>query len=345
MACGGGGAGTAGGGKSKADLKSYQPGTDTATKVDDQKFPVTKAERKYVIGVTFPHFKDPYWISEAYGVQQEANRLGIEVRINAATGYGDTSTQLRQLDTYLTQQVDGLIIGAVDSKGIAPAADRAWDQGIPVAYANALADSKRTMGVYTDDQLAGVKQADYIASKDPTARVIAFCGPPGVVWPKLRCEAFKKELKEKAPGATILAEKYHDMDRAKIAEVAGNTIQAFPQAGWVFNSTDLQAKGVIDALRAAGKKPGDVKITNLTMGSELFDLMKQGWITYGLAEQPVLQGKLAVDELVLVLNGMHPTANWAVDLPGFENTPADLQRFASTGQAWEWAPATYRPGS
>ncbi len=337
--------GSANAGKSRADLKNYQPGTDTQYGVNDTTFPVNKAARKYVIGVTFPHFKDPYWVAEAYGVQQEANRLGVEVRINAATGYGDTSTQLRQLDTYLTQQVDGLIIGAVDSKGIAPAADRAWDQGTPVAYANALADSKRTMGVYTYDQLAGIKQADYIASKDPNAQVIAFCGPPGVVWPKLRCEAFKTELKAKAPNATILAEKYHDMDRAVIATVAGNTFQAFPQASWVFNSTDLQAKGVIDALRAAGKKPGDVKITNLTMGSELFDLMKQGWITYALAESPILQGKLAVDQVVSVLNGNHPTANWAVDLPGYENTPAGLQRFESTGQKWEWAPATYRPGS
>jgi ABC-type sugar transport system substrate-binding protein len=347
VACGGASSsgGSASAGKSRADLKNYQPGTDTKTGVSDTTFPVDKAARKYVVGVTFPHFKDPYWISEAYGVQQEADRLGIQVRINAATGYGDTSTQLRQLDTYLTQQVDGLIIGAVDSKGIAPAGDRAWDQGSPVAYANALAESKRTMGVYTDDKLAGVKQADYIASKDPNAKVIAFCGPPGVVWPKLRCEAFKQELTAKAPNATILAEKYHDMDRAKIAEIAGNTFQAFPQAGWVYNSTDLQAKGVIDALRAVGKKAGDVKITNLTMGSELFDLMKQGWITYGLAETPVLQGKLALDEIVSVLNGDHPTANWAVDLPGYENTPADLQKFEATGKKWEWAPTTYRPGS
>jgi protein TorT len=340
--CGGGGGG--GGGASKDDLKSYQPDGKTVRKVDENTFGTPKPDGKYVIGVSFPHFKDPYWVAEAYGVQQEAKRLDVTVRINAATGYGDTATQLQQVDTFLTQNVNGIILGAVDSKGMAPAADRAWKQGIPVVYANALADSKKSMGVYTDDALAGVKQADFIASKDPNAKVIAMCGPPGVVWPKKRCEAFVAELKKKAPNAQVLAMKYHDMDRAKIADVAGNTLQAFPQATWVYNSTDLQAKGVIDALRARGAKPGQVKITNLTIGEELFNYMKQGWITYALSERAVTQGRLAVDEMVDVLNGKKMPANWAVNLPGYEGTKAGVQKFqADQEAARNWAPGGYRP--
>jgi ABC-type sugar transport system substrate-binding protein len=277
--CGGDSGGGGSGGASKDELKNYQPQDRTVRKVDENTFGTPKPARKYVIGVTFPHFKDPYWVAEAYGVDKEAKRLGVEVRINAASGYGDTAGQLKQVDTYLTQNVDGIILGAVDSKGMAPAADRAWREGVPVVYANALADSKKSIGVYTDDALAGVKQADFIASKDPKAKVIAMCGPPGVVWPKKRCEAFVSELKKKAPQAKVLAMKYHDMDRAKIADVAGNTLEAFPNAKWVYNSTDLQAKGVIDALRARGAKPGEMKITNLTIGEELFGILKQGSTT------------------------------------------------------------------
>lgn len=330
-------------GATKTQLKNYQPGNRTVRKVNEFTFPVNHAARAYTIGVGFPHFKDPYWVAEAYGVYKEAQRLHITAKIQAATGYGDTTTQLQQLDTYLAQGVDGLIIGAVDSKGIAPEADRAWNQGIPVTYANALAESKRSMGVYTDDALAGVKQADYIAAHDPHAKVIAFCGPPGVVWPKRRCQAFVAELHRKAPQARILTQKYHDMDRAKIADIAGNTFQAFPQATWVYNSTDLQAKGVIDALRAEHKKPGQIKITNLTIGQELFGLMQKHWVTFALAERAVLQGRLAVDQIVMVLNGQHPPANWAVDLPGYQSTPADLKRFLKHEWTYNWAPASYHP--
>ena len=342
--CGGDSGGGGSGGASKDELKNYQPQNRTVRKVDENTFGAPKPARKYVIGVTFPHFKDPYWVAEASGVDKEAKRLGVEVRINAASGYGDTAGQLKQVDTYLTQNVDGLILGAVDSKGMAPAADRAWREGVPVVYANALADSKKSIGVYTDDALAGVKQADFIASKDPKAKVIAMCGPPGVVWPKKRCDAFVSELKKNAPGAKVLAMKYHDMDRAKIADVAGNTLEAFPNAKWVYNSTDLQAKGVIDALRARGEKPGDMKITNLTIGEELYNYMKQGWITYALSERAVTQGRLAVDQMVNVLNGKKVPANWAVNLPGYEGTKASLQKFQDDKEAARnWAPGGYRP--
>lgn len=328
---------------SKDELKSYVPGKERRTAVDDTTFAVPKPSKKYVIGVAFPHFKDPYWIAEAYGVQKRADELGVEVRIQAAKGYGDTATQMQQLDTYMTQNVDGIILGAVDSKGIAPAADRAWNQGIPVAYANALADSKKSMGVYTDDDLAGVRQAQFVAEKDPNAQVIAFCGPPGVIWPKLRCEGFERELKAKAPNAKILTKKFHDMDRAKIADIASNTLEAFPKATWVFNSTDLQAKGVIDALRVGGKKPGEMNITNLTIGEELFGLFKQGWITYALSERAVLQGRLALDQLIMVLEGEKPPANWAIDLPGYEGNEADIAKFQQGEDALNWSPKSYRP--
>lgn len=340
------GCGSDGGGNSAADkdkLKSYEPGTKTVRGVGPDTYTVTKPKKEYSIGVSLPHFKDPYWISLAYGAQKEAKKLGVKIRIQAATGYGDTENQIKQIDNYLTQGVDGLVIGAVDSKGIAPTIDKAWNEGVPVAYATALAESKKTMGVYTDDKLAGTRQADFIAKEDPNAEIIAFCGPPGVVWPKLRCDAFKSQLKKKAPNAKVVTEKFHEMDRAKIGEIAGNTLQAFPKAGWVYNSTDLEAKGVVDALRNKGKGPGDVKITNLTIGSELFDLQKKGWINAALAERPVLQGQLAVRQVVMILEGKKPPANWAVDLPLFEGTKADTDRFTKEEAQYNFSPEGYKP--
>jgi ribose transport system substrate-binding protein len=335
-ACGG-----AAGGSDSA--KDYDPGHQSVTGVDEKSYPVDKPGKKYVIGVTMPAFTIPFWVQEAYGAQQEADRLGVELRINAASGYGDTAGQLKQIDTYVTQGVDALIVGAVDSKGIAPAVDRAWSQGIPVSYATALANSSKSMGVYTDDKLAGVRQADYIASKDPEAKVIAMCGPAGVVWTKLRCDAFVAELKAKAPKAEVLAQKYHDLDRAVAAQVAGNTLQAFPQATWVFNATNLQAMGVVDALRSDRKKPGDVQVTTLTIDDESFGLMKQGWINAALAERPVLQGKLAVDRVVLALEGKKAPASWAVNLPLFVSDEQGLAAFDQTETKWNVTPKGYKP--
>jgi ABC-type sugar transport system substrate-binding protein len=335
-----------GGGASTEELKAYDPGTKTQGNVDYGDFPAKKAKRPYVVGVLFPHFKDPYWIDNAYGAEQEGKKLGVKsVRTLAATGYGDVTTQLQQIDTMIAQGVDGVIFAAVDLEGMGPAVDRLWNEGIPVIYDPVIADSEKVMGVFTNEKLAGRMQGEYIASKDPNAKVIAMCGPPGVIWPKLRCEGLREALEEKAPNAEILAEKFHDMDRAKIATVAGDTLQGNPDANWVFNSTDLQAKGVIDALRAAGKEPGEVKITNLTMGRELVDLMKDGWIAYAISERSVLLGRLAMDQMVRVLNGENEgaPARWEIRFLGFEGNPEDINRFLKEESQNHWSPPGFTP--
>ena len=348
VACGSGDSGsssdTGASGAGKApDLASYQPGKEEKTGVEPTTFGDVTPAGDYTYGVSLPWIGDPFWVGVAYGIEERAKELGIKINFNAANGYGDTANQLRHFDTYTTQGVDGIIVGAVDNEAIAPAVDAAWDAGIPVSFVAVSAASDRSMGVYTDDVLAGQAQADYIAAKDPNAKVVMFCGPPGVIWPKLRCDAFKARLKEKAPNAQILAEKYHQMDRAVVADQAGNTLQAFPQTTWVFNNTDLQAKGVIDALKAEGKKAGDVKVTNLTMTSELVDLWKQGWVQFAVAERPVMQGRLAVDQLTKVLNGEQVPATWRVAMPGFEY-PTDVEKFDAGEAKWNYAPADYRAG-
>jgi ABC-type sugar transport system substrate-binding protein len=342
-ACGGGDGDDSSGGASTEDLQAYEPGDETVRRVDENTFEKPEPAGDYTIGVTFPHLKDEYWVAEAWGVDQEAEELGVDAEVQAAGGYGDTATQIDQIETFLTQGVDALIVGAVDSEGVAPTVDRAWSEGVPVIYANALAESEKVTGVFTDDELAGTAQADFLAEEDPNAKVIAMCGPPGVVWPKIRCESFIEQLGKKAPNAQILSKKFHDMDRAVITDVASSTLQGAQDATWVYNSTDLQAKGVVDALRASGEKPGDIGITNLTTGRELVDMLEEGWINFALAERPVLQGRLAVDMAVQILNGDQPAARWAVDLPGYTNSQEDIDRWHETEEELNWAPEDYQP--
>ncbi len=325
------------------DLSAYDPGQEVRRGVEPDTFPAPAPDRDLTLGVSLPWIGDPFWVGVAYGIETRAEELGVDIRFNAANCYGDTANQLRHFDTYRTQGVDGVIVGAVDNEAVVPAVDQFWDDGIPVGYVAVSAASDRSMGVYTDDVLAGEAQADYIAAQDPQAKVLMFCGPPGVIWPKIRCDAFKARLAELAPDAEVLAEKFHQMDRAVVADQAGNTLQAFPEATWVYNNTDLQAKGVIDALRALDKSAGDVKVTNLTMTEELVDLWQQGWVQFAVAERPVLQGRLAVDQMVSVLMGEQPPATWQIAMPGFAY-PDDVETFGATEAEWNYAPADYRAG-
>jgi ABC-type sugar transport system substrate-binding protein len=348
-ACGGDDDG--GGGATAEDIQAFQPGTNTRDDVEPGDIDVQPVEGPCKIAVLVA-YNIEFFNAMAYGAQQEAERLGCETDITAAKGYGDTTNQLQQFDTALAQQPDGIVIHAADEKAIAPAVDRAWEEGIPVAYASVKGPSEKVMAVLTNDILAGRQQGEYIGNQDPNAKVIAMCGPPGIEWAKLRCQGLEQGLSETAPNAEIVAQKYHEMDRVVVANVSGSTMEGFPEADWIYNSTDLQATGVVDALRNRGEDPGKKRVTTLTIGRETQQLLEQGWIEYAVTERPVFFGELGVDLVVNAINGefeeLEESALWEPAQPAFAGKEGaqefcpDCPNFSEGEVKLNWGPEDFQ---
>lgn len=342
-ACGdddGGGSAGSGAESSRADKQAiidFKPGSKLVTGVAPDAFPAKKLGGDCTIAF-LPPYNIEFFQAVGYGTVDEAKRLGCKVTFQAGQGYGDPTTQLKAFDTALAQGVDGIIIGPVNVKALAPAVDRAWARGVPVVYSEIVAPSEKRLAILTDDRLVGESQAEYIAKEDPEARVLSFCGAPGVELFKLRCQAFKEKLQELAPKAKVLTEKYFPMERATIANIAGNTIEAFPQANWVFNATDVQSTAVVDALRNKKLKPGQIKVTTLASTRESVQLLAEGWQTFALAERGVLVGRLGGRMLVNVLNGndLGGAWAWAPELPAFTAGDGVTEKFCGGRCAPPW---------
>jgi protein TorT len=60
--------------------------------------PLEKAEKKWNICVLFPHLKDSSWVAVAYGVVEEAKRLGVQMTLLQAGGYENLPKQISQWD-------------------------------------------------------------------------------------------------------------------------------------------------------------------------------------------------------------------------------------------------------
>lgn len=65
--------------------------------------------------VLVPHFKDEYWLSVGYGLEQEAARRDIRLLIFEAGGYRSRERQIAQLQDCGDRQVDAILLGAVTS--------------------------------------------------------------------------------------------------------------------------------------------------------------------------------------------------------------------------------------
>jgi ribose transport system substrate-binding protein len=111
----------------------------------------------------------------------------------------------------------------------------------------------------------------------------------------------------------------------------------------IFCTADFQCKGAISALRAAGKKPGDIYVTGVHMDEESIQLLKDGWFAWGLSEGAALEGKYATWSLVNILEG-NPVPKFMF-VPIRAYTQDDIAEYEDSLVGIDFAAPGWKPGS
>ncbi|MBO5317941.1 MAG: sugar-binding protein [Oscillospiraceae bacterium] len=107
-------------------------------------------EERPQVGVCMPTDQDPYWEESARLLQERLTELGCSVRLHFAGN--DAREQDRQLQELLEDNVDCLVIGAVDSVELVQSLQQARTKGIPVvAYDRLLMDTEAVSSYVTFD--------------------------------------------------------------------------------------------------------------------------------------------------------------------------------------------------
>ena len=83
----------------------------------------------------------------------------------------------------------------------------------------------------------------------------------------------------------MVAEKFGSTASAEALTTMQDFLQAHPDVKAVYAFNGPIAIGAVQALRAAGKKPGDVMVLTTDMEAETQRLIKDGWIP-GNCRQP-----------------------------------------------------------
>ena len=96
--------------------------------------------------------------------QRAADSLGIDLHIVA--GEWDLARQTSQVENFITQRMDAIIIAPVDSRGIVSAVEEANRAGIPVFTADiASAGGDVTAHVASDNAQGGRLVGEYLARR------------------------------------------------------------------------------------------------------------------------------------------------------------------------------------
>ena len=217
----------------------------------------------YIVAFSQANYAEPYrqhvnndLIARAKAIPQ------FEMQI--ADGAGNDNTQTSQVDNFITQGVDLLLISPFEAAPLTPAVKRAMQAGIPVIELD-----RRSVGTPGKDYTAFVGGDNYKIAYEAgqyTAKtllpdggeVAVIEGLPSSTPAVERLNGFKDGVKSN-PKIQVVAEQAGDWLPDKGETVFAAMLQAHPDIKVVYASNDLMAAGAYLAAKGAGKA-GQVKV-------------------------------------------------------------------------------------
>jgi ABC-type sugar transport system substrate-binding protein len=125
---------------------------------------VTSGEGKKVIAVIPKSQVHIFWQTVHAGAIAAGLDLGARVLWKAPTTETDYAEQVRIVEDFITQKVDGIVLAPTDRKALVPYIERAAKEGIPLTIFDSGADTEQYVSfVATDNYQGGVMAAERMA--------------------------------------------------------------------------------------------------------------------------------------------------------------------------------------
>jgi inositol transport system substrate-binding protein len=214
------------------------------------------ADKKFLVGYSNIADTDVFMMTTKSAFS-DAVKADPGVEVTYTDSNSDVSRQLDQIDTFIAQKVNAIVVVPVDYQGIVPGVERANKAGIPViALVIQSAGGKYTF-VGSQNIEAGRLQAEYMATQLPkNAQILYLQGTPGLYHSKQRLDGFVQTLSAKRPDVKVLASLPADFDRAMGMKVTEDWIERYPKFDAIVAANDQMALGALEALKTAGRLKG-----------------------------------------------------------------------------------------
>jgi inositol transport system substrate-binding protein len=215
--------------------------------------PADSGTKTVKIGATFPVL-DAFLQKVADGMQKEATKDGADLTVVAADNKVDT--QLSQVENFISQKVDAILVVAVDTSAAGPMTDAAKAAGIPIVYVNRNPSQTGVPYVGSQSLVSGTLEMEQLAKLAGGKGNVVIM--EGEVTNEAALDRTKgcNDVVAKNPGMKVVKTAAADWDRAKGQALMENWLQSGVKFDIVCANNDEMALGAINALKAAGKKLG-----------------------------------------------------------------------------------------
>lgn len=260
------------------------------------------AAEKVTIGVSISNYDDK-WLSYLLDSMKAYAATVPNSEFLFVDGKGDIANQLGQVENFIAQGVDAMIINPVDTDGSGPMTDKANAAGIPIVSVNRPFKNQADAASYCggDSKQSGVLEMEYLAEKmGGKGNLVIMVGEPTHEAAVLRTEGFKEVLAN-YPDIKIVAEQTANWDRAKGMALMENWLQMDLGITAVAANNDEMALGAIKALQAAGKLD-QVIVGGIDASPDALASLKAGEEAVTVFQDAAGQGQGAIDAAIMAIN-------------------------------------------
>jgi ABC-type sugar transport system substrate-binding protein len=272
------------------------------------------------LGVSLPLTDGPFFTAQIYGMTEEAKKLGYDLVVLDAGGYGKVDKQVSDVENLMAQKVKAILLNPADPTSFAGVLGEAKSSHVPVVGAGMpFADTDGSVSPSHCE--IGKALAEGAKKLLPNGgQLAALVGPAGGFWATERWRCFKEQIA--STKIRIVAEQASEPDAAVGLSIATDILQRFPMVQVLYGADDTVGVGAARAVQANGSC-GKIKILTAVLGDTTEELMKAGCVDYVVALQVVQIGRQSVDMAdKLIKGGKLETKD--VVIPVIPVTPANL---------------------
>lgn len=286
------------------------------------------AETRIGMTVLYPG-SNAYQAKYAEEATRYAKELGIQAQV--LDPQGDPAKQVSQVQDLIAQQVDVIVLWPTSETALVPAIRQAYAAKIPLDTSNSevAKDAQKYVTAHTgpDDCTQASQTAEMLGDGiGAKGNIVIVEGTPGYTVSRLRKECFLKTLGEKYPNVKILDSQPANWSRERAQSVTEAYLTKYGKAiNAVYAFDDGMGAGVINALQAAGYKPGEVQVFTCNLFREGYDFIKAGWETGSNKQSPIDDADLAIQTAIMVAQGIEVPKKKSIPTPKI--TKANLTEF------------------
>lgn len=263
------------------------------------------AAADYRIGVSIARVDDNFMTYVRNGLENAARKENVQIQFEDAQG--DVVRQLNQIQGFLGQKVDAVIVLPVDTAATANMTRAAVEAKIPLVYVNRHPDErvlpKGVVTVASNDIEAGQLQMRYLADKlGGKGNIAIIMGDLAQNSTHDRTEGVKQVLKD-YPGIKIIEQQSAEWQRNKGMDLTSNWLLAGTGFDAIVANNDEMAIGAAMALQQAGKAKGEIAIVGIDGLPDGLAAIKRGMLVASVFQDPKAQAISAVQAAIKMIKG------------------------------------------